>query len=136
MKTTVKTTFFLVLVSILTLNVSAQKDRDRKPLGAEEQAAKHTEWMTQKLDLNETQQVEVKALHLKYIEKMKDLRNGENKDKIELQNWRKEKQAELKEILTAEQWEKYQNLKKERKGKIVKHSKSKRDCCKKAKSAE
>jgi hypothetical protein len=117
MKAFLKTGIFLVFVSLFTLNVSAQETHNHKRMGAEERLAKQTEWMTQTLDLDSAKQVKVKELNLKYAKQLRDLRKadkGNDEVKVDKEEIRAQmkaleeaKEAELKEILTPEQWEKY-----------------------------
>ncbi|MDR0798514.1 MAG: hypothetical protein LBN18_01970 [Dysgonamonadaceae bacterium] len=130
MKKTIKTALFFVLMSLVTLNISAQKTGKHQRAGAEDRGAKRTEWMTQQLNLSEAQQVEVKALYAKYAEKMKALKNDETKSKkdakAQFKALREAQQAELKQILTSEQWEKLVTLKKEHQSQMTKQHKNKK----------
>jgi Spy/CpxP family protein refolding chaperone len=127
MKAILKTGMFFVLVSLFTLNVSAQKAHDHKKLSAEERAVKQTEWMTEKLDLTGEQQVKVKEVNVKYAEQMESQRKA-NKEgakkskeeiKAQIKSLREAKNAELKAILTPEQLEKLKTLR-QKKSHLVK----------------
>ncbi|MDR0864743.1 MAG: DUF4890 domain-containing protein [Candidatus Symbiothrix sp.] len=74
MKAILRTGMFFLLVSLFTINVSAQKSHSHKKLSAEERAVKQTERMTEQLGLTEEQQVKVKALNLKYAEQLESQR--------------------------------------------------------------
>lgn len=132
MKALLKTGIFFMLISVFTVSLYAQ-DRGEKKISPEERAVKQTERMTKHLELNADQQAKVKAIHVKYNKEMKakgeEARTKAKKDKetrrAEMKKKHEAKEAELKSVLTPEQYEKWQikqkdNKKGERKHKVKK----------------
>lgn len=113
--------FSLALVAVFfTSFLFAQKgDRSGDP---EKRATKKTERLTEALELNEAQAAKVKAIHLKYGEQIHAIRSKETtSDKAEkkaaMEQIRTEVEAEMKTVLTAEQFQKFQELPKKGHGK-------------------
>ncbi len=108
-----------VAVSLLVATlVKAQGDEKRTP---EERAKFQTEWMSRKLDLNETQLSQVEAINLKYAQKNEPvLKSNERKvAKLKkLKSIQNEKDSELKSVLSADQYKTYQELVDEMKEKV------------------
>lgn len=121
MKALVKTGIFFVLVSLFTLNISAQKPGRGKQMNPEEKATKQTEWMTKELNLNSDQQAKIKQIHLKHAEQMKKQRDAvqesAKKDKEQMREQMKAQReahnAEIKSVLTTEQYQTWEAKKKE-----------------------
>ena len=120
MKTVLKSGIFFVLISLLTWNVAAQdKVKDKKEINSKELAVKQTQRMAKELELNADQQTKVKAIHEKYNDQMKakaqKTKETRNADKEARMSMHKAKAAEMKEVLTPEQYEKWQVKQQERK---------------------
>ena len=129
MKTLVKKSFVLVLVSLFVVSVSAQGP-DKKPrMTPEERVSKQVEMMTKQLDLTADQQAKIKEINLKYSQQMADHAKQskeemkKNREKMETQM--EAKNAELKQVLTPEQYEKWQEKRKEMRNDWGKGSKNK-----------
>jgi periplasmic protein CpxP/Spy len=105
-----KTLLVLFTVAITSVNMMAQEPQDnngpkRTP---EERAAKMTERMTKELVLTTDQQTKMKVLILKH-EQEREARMKEEKVRMD------KKDAEIKAILTPEQYFKFQQKKNEMK---------------------
>jgi len=91
----------------------AQKKTSSTP---EERATKMTEWMKTTLQLNNDQATQVQPINLKYANKTQDLQSQtiSRKQKMQiLKDNDKAKDAELKNVFTAEQYDTYQAKKDE-----------------------
>ncbi|MDA3879257.1 MAG: hypothetical protein PF436_02615 [Prolixibacteraceae bacterium] len=117
MRRIISTTFLLVFMAVITMAQPPQ-GREGRQFSPEDMAKRQTEQMTEDLKLNELQVEKVSALNKKYAEKMRDaFQNAEgNREQMreKMQTLRTEKDTELKEILTEEQFKKYQEIEKER----------------------
>jgi len=117
MKTLIKKSIVLALISVFTFAVSAQSHEKKQRMTPEERASKRVEMMTKLLDLSEEQQLQIKEMSLRHFQQMdsKEERVGKRK----MQNWDNIKpqmiarNAELKQILTPEQYEKWQENRRE-----------------------
>ena len=112
MKALVEKSIVLVLVSLFTLTVSAQRPDKKSRMTAEERASKRTEMMTKQLNLTEEQQAKIGEINLKHSQQtagnQKQARERMRQNR-ENRNARMEaRDAELKEVLTPEQFEKWQ----------------------------
>lgn len=112
-----KTLFIIVLLSAITLNHSPLLAQGRGPgmgngQNPEYIAQKQTEMMTEHLDLTREQIPDVKKINLKTAKKMIAFRDAHRGDRPAMQKKMQQLQKEpaLKEILTAEQWEKLLKL--------------------------
>ena len=95
----------------------------------EARASKMTEWMKTNLNLTADQVSKVQDLNLKYAVKMDSLKNGsqgQDKQNIydEMKSEGEAKDAEMKSILTADQYKNYQEKKQEMKAKYKDKDKS------------
>ena len=137
----------LVLVFAFTLTAQAQKKEERmqrEKMTVEQQATLAVKKMTLALELSDAQQRRVKPLITKQMEdrraqfeKMKKLKEEKKKptadERYQLQSEKLDKQIafqkEMKSILNAEQYEKFQKMAKTRKRgaqrKMAKHKKMK-----------
>ena len=128
MKALMKKSIVLVLISLFVLHVSAQTQHKRNRMSMEERASKQVEMMTELLDLSVEQQSKVKEINMKYIQQMADKEKRIGKKKIQNEDNIKPqvvaKNAELKQVLTPEQYEKWQEkrmeMRKDRKKDTVK----------------
>ncbi|MCD0490086.1 hypothetical protein LPB86_17730 [Pedobacter sp. MC2016-14] len=117
---------------ILTLSVSlliiafarpvmAQSKTAMKNKTPEERAQFQTNLLKEKLSLDSGQAVQLNKINLKYAQKNEPIING-NGSKFsklkELKDLQKQKDAELKNIFTADQYKQYQALQAEMKDKI------------------
>ena len=117
MKALVGKSIILVLVSLFTVTVSAQRPDRKSRMTAEERASKQTEMMTKHLDLTVEQQAKVKEINLQHSQQManqqeqarENRRQGSEKMKSQMET----RDAELKQVLTPEQYEKWQEKRKE-----------------------
>lgn len=138
----------MIAIAFLTLNATAQDMKHRKgslkDLSAEEVATLKTKKMTLQLDLTEDQQAKVKALALEEAKQMEqqraerkakkedeDAKKLTKKERYTMINNRLDKQIQIKKqmksILNAEQYKKWETMlsektKGERKGNKVKRS--------------
>lgn len=118
----------LVMVLISAFMVSSiALAQNRQQMSAEEMASKQTDRMSECLSLSNDQKSKIKALNLKYAKKHQETRQ-QNKavreaKRAEMQKLQEQKDAELKTILTDEQFKQYKE--KEKKGKKPNRDKSK-----------
>ncbi len=105
---------FLLITLLLTVNIAwAQKKTSLTP---EERATKITEWMRINLQLNNDQATQVQTINLKYANKTQELKTQSMSRKQKMQALKdndKAKDAELKNVLTADQFKAYQAKKEE-----------------------
>jgi len=99
---------------LVTVNIIwAQKKTSSTP---EERATKLTEWMKTNLQLNNDQATQVQNINLKYANKTQGLQTQSMSRKQKMQTLKdndKAKDAELKNVLTADQYSAYQAKKDE-----------------------
>lgn len=112
MKKAIKLSLLLVSFLMFNLTSNAQEgNRPRKQLSPEERADKKATYMKGKLNLDEKQTAEIKAIFLK-----------NEQEKSEVRDDRKEKMMEtdkkIVSILNKEQAEKFRQMKEERKQKM------------------
>ncbi|TLX70936.1 DUF4890 domain-containing protein [Labilibacter sediminis] len=97
-----------VLAFGLSSSVMAQGNKGGTP---EERAQKQTEQMKTSLQLDEEQSAKVAELNLKYIKKRNHVRKDNSGDKegmrAAMSQLNKERNAEFKEVLTEEQYQKF-----------------------------
>ena len=117
MKTLVKKSLVLMLISLFVISASAQRPDRKSRMTAEERASKQTEMMTKLLDLTAEQQAKIKEIHLKYsqqrVEKKKQLGEEMKQNREKMKAQMEARNAELKQVLTPEQYEKWQEKRKE-----------------------
>ncbi len=89
----------------------------RGNMDPQEMASRQTNQMKETLELTDKQLPKVEALNLKYAEKTMAERDGANGNRESMRSAMmdllKEKDAELKKILSAEQWTKWEAWRKE-----------------------
>ncbi|MCF8362850.1 MAG: DUF4890 domain-containing protein [Prolixibacteraceae bacterium] len=117
MKKTLITMITFLLISATSF--AQQPNRQGRPITPEERTKRQTEQMAEDLNLNEEQIQKVKTLNEKYGEKRAEFIKKTQKETREqvrekADSLRKAKYAELKEILTEEQFTKHQKLQEER----------------------
>ncbi|MDR0230746.1 MAG: DUF4890 domain-containing protein [Dysgonamonadaceae bacterium] len=117
MKALVRKSLVLVLVFVFVINVSAQNPNRKSRMTAEERAAKRTEMMTKQLDLTEDQQAKIKEINLKHFQErpnhQRQVREERRQNRENMRSQMTARDAELKEVLTPEQYEKWQEKKQE-----------------------
>ncbi|QGY44628.1 hypothetical protein GM418_13430 [Maribellus comscasis] len=113
-------------ISIVTLGAFAQNpNSDKTP---EERASFQTEWMTENLTLFEEQVPKIDSLNLVYAKKMEALKEiqGRFNQLREAKKIAGEKEDELKQILTKDQFKIYQDKKSELREKMKEMSEENR----------
>ncbi|HSC52160.1 MAG TPA: hypothetical protein VLC98_00960 [Phnomibacter sp.] len=123
--------FFLFLVLLCWMAPAQAQGQQKKWGPPEDRAAKITSWMKTNLQLNPSQEAKVKEINLRYAKKAQEVVDGAG-NKMEkgkkIRELEKEKEAEFKSILTAEQFSTYETkkneLKKQLKEKAKQHKES------------
>jgi periplasmic protein CpxP/Spy len=92
--------------------------RDGKKPSAEEMVKMEMKMMKQELDLTETQVSFVKKILEDAYKKMEDSFSSGKKDRDEMEKITKEKDDNLKRVLTEDQWTKYEDIKDKMKNKF------------------
>jgi len=111
MKKSIKISLVAFFAVLLSTAVFAQRGHgDKNP---EQRAEKITKHMTESLNLSEAQTAKVKAIHLKYGERMKAMRSQQTEDdrskkRAAMEKVRADRDAEIKTVLTEEQYQKFQ----------------------------
>jgi len=97
----------LIAALFVTTWVSAQQMQMKSP---QERAQKQTMWMQKNLGLTEEQNKQVYNINLKYAQQVDEARAGAAgaEKKMEVRDLQKDKEAELKGVLTGDQFQKYQ----------------------------
>lgn len=113
MKRVLVSSFLLTGLLFAFTMICAQKKTSSTP---EERATKLTEWMKTNLQLNDDQATQVQNINLKYANKTQGLQSQSMSRKEKMQTLKdndKAKDAELKNVLTADQYTSYQAKKDE-----------------------
>jgi len=103
--------FLLVPLLSLVLSVNAQ---DKQPMNPQEKAQKLTDWMKTSLKLTDDQVAKVQPINLKYAQKMADTKNSSQDQNAKMAAMKADeeaKDAELKAVLTPEQYSSWQTKK-------------------------
>ena len=115
----------VIMFFSLTIAARGQRQQKRADYTPEQRATLQTKKLALRLDLNANQEKDVKKLMLKYAEEREQLRNALQKNKqdgtglttderFDRENMRLTRQqahkAEMKKILTEEQYEKWDNF--------------------------
>ncbi len=113
MRNSIKNYCLIFLAILFTSTAFAQ--RDQKDFNPEKRATKMTERLTEALNLNEAQVKKIKTLHLKYAERMHSIRSEKEADdrsqkRAAMQQMRTDIEAEMKTILSEEQFQTFQSL--------------------------
>jgi Spy/CpxP family protein refolding chaperone len=124
----------LVLAALfVALSLSAQGPQGKGKKTPEEKALKQTEMIKQKLQLTDAQAAEVQKIYTSYttdVEKMKQ----EMKDRKKALN--KEKDAQLKKVLTPEQYSKLEVIRAERKAEQKQKKEQMKRCMQEANASQ
>ena len=109
----------LLIASAITASAQLDKLKNTTP---QERAKAQTIFMKSKLDLTEAQLPKVEALNLKYAEKLDPVIKGSAGPLVKMGKFRQaneDKEAELKGILSPDQFQKYLAAKQEMREKVV-----------------
>ena len=109
----------LLIASAITASAQADKLKNTTP---QERAKAQTLFMKSKLGLSEAQLPKVEAVNLKYAEKLDPVIKGSAGPLVKMEAVRQaneEKEAELKGILSPDQFQKYLAAKEEMREKLV-----------------
>jgi hypothetical protein len=113
MKKTLSNSFLLITLLFAFNFIYPQKKTSSTP---EERAGKMTQWMKTNLQLSDSQVLQVQDINLEYAKKMQGLQTTtlSRKEKMQvLKDNDKAKDAELKNVFTADQYNAYQVKKEE-----------------------
>ncbi len=101
------------LLLMVTATANAQKEGGRG-MDPAQRAQQQTTMMTDSLSLSAKQAEKVKAINLKYANKSKEARSNSDGDrdkmKASMETIRTEQNAELKKVLTQEQYDRWQTI--------------------------
>jgi len=125
-----KTFRWLLLASLFMFSLSLYAQHEHKTMNAtpEERANKLTDWMKKNLQLNDKQVSQVQAINLKYAHQNESLKGGTDTKQKKMKTMKSNEQArdtELKGVLTADQYKKWQAKKQETKEEMKEHMKEK-----------
>ncbi|MEM1120248.1 MAG: DUF4890 domain-containing protein [Bacteroidota bacterium] len=113
MKSPIKFVVIIALFFAFTFSANAQRG-DRPPRDPAQMAERQTTQMVEKLGLDEIQTVKVKEINLAYAKKMQEAHEDNEGNREALREIRTaintEKSAELKLILTEEQFSAYEEM--------------------------
>ena len=126
MKTLIRKSIVFMLVSFFVINLSAQDRPKRERISLEDRVSRQTEMMTKQLELTADQQTKIKEINLKYAQQMetgrKQIQEKEAKDRqdmrAKMESQMVAKDADFKQVLTPEQYKKWQDKQTEMKGKM------------------
>jgi len=108
----------LAILFLMAFQSFAQQGGGRRNMEPKEMAERQTTEMKESLELTADQLPKVEALNLKYAEKLGEARDASDGDRESMRStmmeMMKEKDVEMKKILTAEQWTKFEADRKER----------------------
>lgn len=101
-----------ISILMLILLVSVHSFAQRGKGDPETRAAKMTERLTEALELSDEQASEIKAIHLKYGERMKAMHEQEDRSEMRtaMKQMRSDAEQEIKGVLTAEQAAKFDEM--------------------------
>lgn len=119
-----KSVLFIAFMGIaLSMSAQNREKGERKEFSAEEMATKQTEMLKKELNLDSLQEKKVKAIYLKQAQERESQRKSQQSSAQNSSDQQKGKgqkremkqnDEEIKAILTTEQKEKYESLKKNR----------------------
>ena len=107
----------LVLISCGGTQPTSQSSSDTQDMNPEQMAEQQTAQMSEQLNLTSKQIVDVQAINLKYAEKLQIIRQQpRSRSKLTaFRNMNEEKNAEMKMVLTRQQYADYEKILEERK---------------------
>ncbi|HQD10620.1 MAG TPA: hypothetical protein PLQ65_13205 [Flavihumibacter sp.] len=114
----------IALCFILVAGAASAQDNDRAHKSAEERAKAQSDKMKTELALTDDQYTKIYDLNLKYAKKNEEIRGGTDDKMAKMkasQAAMQEKDAAVKAILDAGQYEKYEAMKADRKDKMKEH---------------
>lgn len=110
--------FLALLLFITTMSIAQAPQEQGKQPNSEEMVKRQTEQMVKELTLNETQKTKVEAINKKFGTKMSETLKAaggdREKTREQMKTLRKDRDTELKSVLTAEQYTKYQEFEKKK----------------------
>ncbi|MBS1950481.1 MAG: hypothetical protein JST37_05695 [Bacteroidetes bacterium] len=110
--------FLLIAIIGLAYSSIAQGGRTRPRATPEQRAQRLTNWVDQTVKLSPDQKTKVYAINLKYINLMHETKDSVQNDRKalwkDIQAENQQKDAELKSVLTADQYTAYAAAKKQR----------------------
>jgi len=116
------TLLFVAISTFAANSLRAQANiADLKNATPEQRAQMQTGMMKAKLKLDTSQVLKVQAINLKYAQKFEPIIKGSDgrmKKMREVMSLQKQKDAELKQVFTAEQYKQYQDFEQEMKSKM------------------
>lgn len=120
----------LAFVSLLAVRSAVGADLDQlKDTTPEERAMAQTMMMRSKLGLKEDQVPKIAAINKKYAEKMEPVIKGSEGPLMKMRDAKgieQEKEAELKTVLSPDQFQKFQDMKEEMREQLVQKIKERR----------
>lgn len=112
MKLSIK--FLAIIALFLTFNLTANAQRGGKSFNPEQMAEKQTTRMTEKLGLDETQTLKVQEINLVYAKKMQEAHESNKGNREAMKEIgtaiREEKNVEMQQVLTVEQFSAYEEM--------------------------
>lgn len=129
MKSKKSVLFILTLLVSLCWNCQSDAQKQRK-ITPEKMANMQTKMQKEALDLNDAEVEKMKSINLKYAKKMQpliqEIRSTKNKEKFKsLRSLNQEKNYEVAQVLSREQYEAYMNLQKKMRKKMRERRKGK-----------
>lgn len=129
MKSKKSVLFILTLLVSLCWNCQSDAQEQRK-ITPEKMANMQTKMQKEALDLNDAEVEKMKSINLKYAKKMQpliqEIRSTKNKEKFKsLRSLNQEKNYEVAQVLSREQYEAYMNLQKKMRKKMRERRKGK-----------
>ena len=111
------TVLSLVLISCGGTQPTSQSSSDTQDMNPEQIAEQQTAQMSEQLNLTSKQKIDVNAINLKYAEKLQIIRQQpRSRSKLTaFKNMVEEKNAEMKMVLTRQQYADYEKILEERK---------------------
>ena len=127
MKTLIRKSIVFMLASFFVISLSAQERPKREKISLEDRVAKQTEIIAKQLELTADQQAKIQEINLKYAQQMEaDRKAVQEKEAKKRQDMRAKmesqiaaKDADFKQILTPEQYKKWQDKQAEMKDKMT-----------------
>src|SRR5882672_2392213 len=123
-----KIVYGLLMSALLLLFINAHS-QDKMKANPEDVAKKETEWMKTNLKLTDDQTSQAQAINLKYCNKMHDMQGGSltKQQKMEaIKTDQQAKDAEMKNVLSADQYKSYEAKKTEMKKQMKEKMKEKK----------